>query len=57
MKDEHGIHIGIEVITGGGYKAVITIPTSKTEYQSWFITAPSQTLLLEVIRPFLRTYK
>lgn len=54
--DEWGIHVDIEM-EGAGVFATVTVPTSKTETQTYYLRAPSQTLLLELLRPFLRIPK
>lgn len=54
--DEWGIHVDITQ-EGACVLGVVTVPTSKTETQTYYLRAPSQTLLLELIRPFLRIPK
>lgn len=52
-KGEHGIHISC-THEAGEYSAEVVIPTSKTDFQTFYISATGRDLFLELVKPFLR---
>lgn len=51
--DQHGIHVRV-INKGNEVEACVRIPTGRNEFQMYWLTAPSQTFLLELVKPLLK---